>query len=499
QNKFEAVWLNPVGNKEGEKLLLASGFDRPDEIVRHLDLLQNDSATRSLSREGRRRLNKLMPLVIETTAKAKNPLLSFTRIIELIKAVEQRTNYLSLLLENPSVLTQLVNLSIVSPWIISFLTRHPVLLDELLDVRLLYRPPSRNQLSEELQKNLLHVPPNDLEQQIELLCVFKQVNTLRVAAADITASYPLMRVSDHLSDIAELILKKILDFSYTHLVMKYGAPKCYLEEFDCEKGFAIIAYGKLGGIELGYGSDLDMVFLHAATEGSTPGGSSHAISNSQFFTRLGQRIIHTLTTHTRAGRLYEIDMRLRPSGSSGPLVSHMKTFMEYQLEKAWTWEHQALVRARPICGDQAIIQSFEEIRKTILTRHRDKSKLLQDILDMRDKMRLNHLDENPENFNLKQGFGGIVDIEFLVQYLILANAFHHPELVKWSDNIRQLGTLYDSGIIEKETSLFLKEAYLTLSSRVHRLNLQDKPSTAPEQEFMALGRKVSEILKKHLS
>lgn len=498
-DKFEAVWLNPIGNKEGEKILLASGFDRPDEIIRHLDSLQNDPATRSLSREGRRLLNKLIPRVLETTAKSKNPLLSFTRIIELTKTVEQRTNYISLLLENPSVLTQLVNLSIVSPWIISFLTRHPVLLGELLDVRLLYSPPSRTQLSEELQRKLLHVPPNDLEQLIELLCIFKQTNTLRVAAADITASYPLMRVSDHLSDIAELILEKILNFSYTHFAMKYGTPKCYLEEFDCEKGFAIIAYGKLGGIELGYGSDLDMVFLHAATEGSTPGGSSQPIANSQFFARLGQRIIHTLTTHTRAGRLYEIDMRLRPSGSSGPLVSHMKTFMEYQTEKAWTWEHQALVRARAICGDQAITQCFEETRKTILTKHRDKSKLLQDILDMRDKMRRNHLDENPKNFNLKQGFGGIVDIEFLVQYLILANAFHHPELVKWSDNVRQLEALSDSGIIEKETSLFLKEAYLTFRSRVHRLNLQDKPSIAPEQEFLDLGRKVSEIWKTTLS
>jgi len=308
-----------------------------------------------------------------------------------------------------------------------------------------------------------------------------------------------MRVSDHLSDIAELILEQILNFSYTHLVMKYGAPECYLEGFDCEKGFTIIAYGKLGGIELSYGSDLDMVFLHAATEGSTPGGSSQPIANSQFFTRLGQRIIHTLTTHTRAGRLYEIDMRLRPSGSSGPLVSHMKTFMEYQTEKAWTWEHQALVRARAICGDQAITQCFEKTRKTTLTKPREKSKLLQDILDMRDKMRRNHVDENPENFNLKQGFGGIVDIEFLVQYLILANASHHPELVKWSDNVRQLEALSDSGIIEKETSLFLKEAYLTFRSRVHRLNLQDKPSIAPEQEIRNLGRKVSEIWKTYLS
>ncbi len=499
QNQFETVWSNPIENKEAENILRTSGFDRPEEIIRHLYLLQHDPTTRSLSREGRRRLNKLIPRVIETTAKSKNPLLSFTRIIELIKTVEQRTNYISLLLENPSVLTQLVNLSLVSPWIISFLARHPVLLDELLDARLLYRPPSRDQLSEELQKKLLHVPPNDLEQQIELLCIFKQINTLRVAAADITASYPLMRVSDHLSDIAELILEKILNFSHTHLVMKYGEPKCYLEKVNCKKGFAIIAYGKLGGIELGYGSDLDLVFLHAAMEGETQGGSSPPIANSQFFTRLGQRIIHTLTTHTRAGKLYEIDMRLRPSGSSGPLVSHMKTFMEYQKEKAWTWEHQALVRARPICGDPAITRCFEAIRKTILTTPRDRPQLLQDILDMRDKIRRSHLDENPETFHLKQGFGGIIDIEFLVQYLILANALHHPNLVTWSDNVRQLEALSDSGIIEKETALFLKEAYLTFRSRVHRLNLQNKPSITPEKEFRELGRQVTAIWTKHMS
>jgi glutamate-ammonia-ligase adenylyltransferase len=304
-----------------------------------------------------------------------------------------------------------------------------------------------------------------------------------------------MRVSDHLSDIAELILSRVFQLSFDHLSEKYGYPNCSTEIGNCKQGFAVIAYGKLGGIELGYGSDLDMVFLHAAGSGKTTGGKSPSIDNSQFYARLGQRIIHTLTSHTRAGRLYEIDMRLRPSGSSGPLVSHIKTFREYLTDKAWTWEHQALVRARSICGDPALCRLFETIRKETLMKKRNTSELLIEIRDMREKIRKAQGLFEPKKFHLKQGRGGIIDIEFIVQYLVLANASRHSEIVTWSDNVRQLEALAQTGILEDRISLFLKQAYLTFRAAVHHLNLQDQPPVSEQAEIQAIGSRVEKIWK----
>ncbi len=493
--ELSGIWKNLFEPKDGEGILLSAGFQKPSDILKQIISLQEDTATRSLSREGRRKLDQLIPRVIEITGKSKQPDLSFFRIVELIKTIEQRTNYLSLLIENPSALKQLVSLSIASPWIIKFLTQHPVLLDELLDTRILYSPPDRNQLTSEIEKRLSSIPLDDLELQIEQLCIFKQINTLRVAAADISANYPLMRVSDHLSDIAELILTQVLNLSYHHIGQKYGYPSFSPDRKNGKQGFAVIAYGKLGGIELGYGSDLDMVFLHGAAPGKTRGGKSQSIDNSQFYTRLGQRIIHILTTHTRAGKLYEIDMRLRPSGTSGPLVSHIDSFQEYLKDKAWTWEHQAIVRARFICGDPAISTLFEVIRKETLMKKRDLSELKSEIRTMREKIRKAHGVSEPGKFHLKQGRGGIIDIEFIVQYLILANAHQHSELVKWSDNVRQLEALAQAGILEQKASLLLKQAYLTFRSSVHHLNLQDQPPVVDHPDLLATGSTVAAIWK----
>ncbi len=498
KKELSGIWENLFEPKDGEVILLSAGFQKPSDILKQIIGLKDDTATRSLSRDGRRKLDQLIPRVLEITGQSEQPDLSFFRIVELIKAIEQRTNYLSLLIENPGALKQLVSLSIASPWIIKFLTQHPVLKNELREARIQNSPPDRNQLKKKKKKRLKSVPIDDLELQIEQLCIFKQINTLRVATADISANYPLMRVSDHLSDIAELILAQVFNLSYHHIGKNYGYPSCSPDIKNSKQGFAVIAYGKLGGIELGYGSDLDMVFLHGAAPGKTLGGKFQSIDNSQFYTRLGQRIIHILTTHTRAGRLYEIDMRLRPSGSSGPLVSHINSFREYQANNAWTWEHQALVRARFICGDPAISNLFEVIRRETLMRKRDLSELRSEIRDMREKIRKVQGISEPGKFHLKQGKGGIIDIEFIVQYLILANAHQHSKLVKWSDNVRQLEALAQAGILENNTSLLLKEAYLTFRSSVHHLHLQDQPPVVDHPDLQAIGYTVAEIWKSYL-
>jgi glutamate-ammonia-ligase adenylyltransferase len=493
------VWQGLEDKELSEQILGDRGFNDPESIYNLLDYLRNDAGTRALSLEGRERLDRLMPIVLKKAGLSQQPDITLKRIVDLIKTIERRTCYIALLLEKPDVLTHLIKLSQESPWIISFLTRHPVLLDELIDARTLGMPPEKDELEKLLIRSFERIPNDDLELQMEELAVFKQVNTLRVAVADISGAFPLMKVSDYLSYIAETVLEKVLNLSWNYLIDKHGIPQSILDGGSiCETGFAIIAYGKLGGIELGYGSDLDLIFLHAGTEAETEGVDIRPLDSAQFYARLGQRILHFLAIHTPAGKLYEIDMRLRPGGSAGILVSNVAAFRDYQLESAWTWEHQALVRSRAICGDKMIMTYFEKIRREILSMPRDKSSLREDIKSMRSRMRKKYGKSDSGYFNIKQGSGGMVDIEFLVQYLVLLNAHRHPELVKWSDNIRQLDSLAETKILKKEKADFLKKTYITYRAEVHRLNLQEKPAYVPEDKFKNLAGQVKKIWDEYL-
>ena len=486
------IWQNPTVGQQAVDMLTAMGYDRPEEAIKLLEYLKNDAETRALSPRGRRRLDQLVPRILKDIGRCENPLVTLHRITDLIKAIERRTSYLALLLENPTALSHLVKLSAASPWIASFLARHPVLLDELLDPRTLYLPPEKNEMKNTLRQRLEQVPPDDLEYQIEQLCIFKQINVLRVATADVTGALPLMRVSDYLSEIAESILSEVVNLAWNHLVSKHGTPVCRLGSQICDQGFVVIAYGKLGGLELGYGSDLDLVFLHAGT-GEQTRGKEKAIDSAQFFNRLGQRVIHILTSHTRAGKAYEIDMRLRPSGSSGILVSHIKAFGNYQFEDAWTWEHQALIRARPLCGDDFLANKFETIRQLVLARPRSREKLSAEVVDMREKMRKELL--KPENgvFDLKQDTGAMVDIEFLVQYLVLLNSHKYDGLLKWTDNVRLIQSLIETGTMDEITAHVLKHAYLIYRAAAHQLSLQEKPAKVPREKFFHLQKRVVEI------
>jgi len=489
-----AIWENLLEDKLNREILYTAGYENADEVKRLLDHLRSHPATRSLSNDGRCILDRLMPLMLREIGRSDQPVVVLNRIVDLLKTIEQRTNYLALLIENPTAVVHTVKLVSASPWIVSFLSRHPVLLDELLDPRTLYRPPEKPELIQEIRKRLDLASDEDLEHQIEELCIFKQVNILRVAAADVTGAMTLMRTSDHLTEIAETVLSEVVELSWHHLTEKHGTPTCRLDNTDIGRGFSVIAYGKLGGFELGYGSDLDMVFLHAGTEGQTQGGK-RPIDNRQFFARLGQRVIHILTAHTSAGKLYEPDMRLRPSGSSGLLVSHIEGFKDYQTNNAWTWEHQALIKARPITGDIYITERFEQIRRDILARPRIKARLRQDVVDMRERMRKAHSNPAPDIFDLKQDTGGIVDIEFLVQYLVLLKSCEYQELLKWTDIVRLLETLKDTGVVKEDVAHILKTAYLAYRTAVHQLDLQEKPAKVSEKKFHRLREDVEHIWK----
>jgi len=387
------------------------------------------------------------------------------------------------LAETPMALSQLVRLCAASPWITGLLTLHPLLLDELLDPRTLYAPLQRQALEEELARDLARLGADDLEQQMEVLRHFQQANTLRVAAAEVVGAYPLMVVSDHLTEIAEVVLQAVLRLARQHLIDRHGAPCCRIDGQEVEPGFAIVAYGKLGGIELGYGSDLDLVFLHGSEGEELGTQGAKAIDNNVFFARLGQRIIHMITAHTPAGVLFEVDMRLRPNGAAGMLVSSMAAFAEYQHHAAWTWEHQALVRARVVAGDAPVAERFAAIRREVLGRQRDGAQLRLDVREMRERMRAELGQRDAAIFDLKQDVGGIADIEFMVQYGVLAWAFTHPELLRYTDNIRLLEGLARAGAMSAQDADLLSDIYRLYRAKVHQLTLLKEPIVADAHAF----------------
>lgn len=479
-----AVWRGVSEDAAAVAELAAAGYADPVEALRRLRLLRDSHAHRALSAQGRERMARLMPLMIGAVAGTDHPDLALPRALNLVETVARRTVYLSLMAENPMVLSQVVKLCAASPWVAALLSRQPILLDELIDPRTLYAPLKRTELERNLAEALMGIAPNDTEQQLEALHHFKETNVLRVASADVTGAMPLMVVSDYLTEIAEVTLVQVLRLATEHLSRRRGTAGP-----EAEPGaFAIVAYGKLGGIELGYGSDLDLVFLHDTVESSGRGGPS-----PDFFARLAQRIIHMLNTHTPSGVLYEVDVRLRPSGASGLLVSNIDAFAEYQREEAWTWEHQALVRARVVAGDPVLRRRFEEIRRAILARRRDPERLRAEVRDMRRRMRTELTASKAGQFDLKQDPGGIADIEFLVQYHVLRWAHEYPDFLEWTDNIRLLETAVRVGIMAPADGNDLADAYRAYRQCVHRLTLQEEGAIVPDDRFRAERAAVSRL------
>jgi [glutamine synthetase] adenylyltransferase / [glutamine synthetase]-adenylyl-L-tyrosine phosphorylase len=487
------LWLGRLDSSQAEERLANLGVSEPQAVLAQLAAFRDGRPVSNMQTIGRERLDRLMPLLIEALGNQGEGEVTCARLLGFLEAVLRRSAYIALLVENPLALGQLVKLSAASPWISDQLTRHPVLLDELLDVQTLYAPPGRAELEDELRQLLLRVPTDDLEQQMEALRNFKQAHLLRVAASEVTEVLPLMKVSDYLTWLAEAILNEVVWLAWNPLVAKHGRPQ-RADGSVCDPDFVVVGYGKLGGIELGHNSDLDLVFLHdASADGMTDGDKS--VANEQFFARLGQRIIHILTTRTMSGQLYDADMRLRPSGASGLLVSSMPAFERYQSEQAWTWEHQALVRARAVAGCPRAGKLFEEIRHRVLCQSRDEAKLRQDVLEMRERM-LSQLEHPGDGmFDLKRSPGGIVDIEFMVQYGVLRWAPRFGELTRYTDNMRLLETLAALDLMPAADAGLLREAYLACRSAAHRLALRKEPAVVPEARFRELSEGVRAIWK----
>ncbi|MDQ2694702.1 MAG: bifunctional [glutamate--ammonia ligase]-adenylyl-L-tyrosine phosphorylase/[glutamate--ammonia-ligase] adenylyltransferase, partial [Pseudomonadota bacterium] len=491
---FAVLWQDSTAAEAARELLAGRGFDDPDKAWDSLQGLRRSYSNRSLSKTGRERMDRLVPRVLATVAaESAAPAETLDRILRLLEAVARRSVYLALMVERPQVLSQLVKLCGASLWIAKYLARYPLLLDELLDPSSLYAPLDRAGLDAELTRHLERVNPDDVEQVMDALRHFKQTSVLRVAAAEVSGAMPLMVVSDHLTEIAEVLLRRVLDLAWRDLLPRFGRPRGVVDGKVVEPELAIVAYGKLGGIELGYGSDLDLVFLHDSGGEEQQTGGPRQLDNATFFARLTQKIIQLLTTHTPAGTLYEVDTRLRPSGRSGLLVSGLTAFAEYQRHQAWTWEHQALVRARVVAGPPRLAQRFAEVRRAILEQPRDVAALRREVREMRQRMRAELGSARPGCFDLKQDRGGIADIEFMVQYAVLANAHRHPQLLTYTDNIRQLDGLEQAGILSAADAALLRDSYRALRRQVHLLKLQEQEALIPDAELGDLREGVIRI------
>ncbi len=490
------LWLKRLSQAESEQALEAAGFDDLAEAQRWVEQLRSGTAPRYLGQQGRARFDALVPMVLTEAGRQAQAAEVLGRLVHVLEHIAGRTTYLALLQENPPVLAQLVKLCAASPWIAQQIARFPLLLDQLLDPRTLYAPLQRAELDSELARRLRDVDSGDLEQQMDRLRQFKHAMVLRVAAADLAGAIPLMVVSDRLTAIAESLVEQVLAIAWREMVKRYGEPRCTVDGKQRRVAFVIVGYGKLGGIELGYGSDLDLVFLHDSTGSEQKTAGAKPVDNTVFLTRLGQRVIHMLETFTAAGVLYEVDMRLRPSGASGLLVSSLDAFADYQRSDAWTWEHQALVRARVVAGDAELAARFARVREQVLAGARETGKLREEVRDMRERMRAELGSRGGSGFHLKQDPGGIVDIEFMVQYLVLRWCRQHPELLRWTDTIRQLETLAGAGLLEATDAEALIEAYQQYRAVSHRLTLAEASSVIGDDMLQPERRTVAALWKR---
>jgi len=477
QQAARALWLGTPDAESLGRELEALGYRDAAALAAQLHELREGRAVKGMSASVRDRLDTFMPLLITLCRERGDATGVLGRILPLVAAVLRRSAYLVLLIENREALRQLVYLCGESSWIASQIGRYPALLDELLDPRTLFTPQDKHSISQDLRQHLLRIPGEDLEAQMEALRYFRRAQALRIAACEVSGALPLMKVSDNLTWLAEAVLEQVQAIAWGWMVARHGRPGRG-DPAQADPGLLVVGYGKLGGIELGHGSDLDLVFLHSADPNLASDGE-RSIDNNSFFLRLCQRMIHILTTHTASGDLYEVDPRLRPNGNSGLLVTSLAAFEKYQRDSAWTWEHQALARARAICGDADLAREFARVRHEILGLPRDPASLVADVVEMREKMRV-HLGskagDGEGQFHLKQDAGGIVDVEFMVQYLVLRHAHQHPDLLEFTDNMRILDAIARNQLMAGEQVQTLQQAYVHYRGLGHRLSLQGAPA-----------------------
>ena len=442
--------------------ILSDGFNDPDELARLIAATTKGAKIRRLAQASRERFTSLLPRLIQSAQATPTPDTTLRRMLAFAESIASRTSYVALLTQSPPALTRLARLCGASDWAARYLTLHPILLDELLDERTLYEPPDAAQFSGGAGL-ALDAARGDLETQMNILREHHHAAVFRLLAQDVEDRWTVEQLADQLSDLAD----RSLDLALTQC---WNLTK---RRFRDASEFAVIAYGKLGGKELGYASDLDLIFIHDDSDERA----------GEVYGRLAQRLVTFLDTQTTAGRLFEVDTRLRPDGASGLLVTRFDAFRQYQRERAWVWEHQALTRARFCAGSARIGAAFEAERCSILTMERDVAALRADVLSMREKMHKGHPNRS-QLFDLKHDTGGMVDIEFCVQTLVLQHARAHLQLVGNLGNIALLRIAGEAGLIPADLATAAGDAYRAFRKRQHVLRLNNVEfARAPADEF----------------
>ncbi|MBB1594878.1 bifunctional [glutamate--ammonia ligase]-adenylyl-L-tyrosine phosphorylase/[glutamate--ammonia-ligase] adenylyltransferase [Achromobacter sp. UMC46] len=440
--------------------------DEAQDLLRRTETLLGSHRVRSLPDSSRRRMEALLPAALRAARQTPAPLDAAIRLFDLIEKIAQRSAYLALLAEYPDTLARVARMVAASPWAAQYLTQHPLLLDSLIDWRTLFEPLDFTQIARQLTADLdaCRLPDGDpdIERQMNLMRDVQRQASFQLLAQDLEGELTVEKLADQLSALADLLLTETIRRAWP-LVNKVPGALPH---------FAVIAYGKLGGKELGYASDLDLVFLFDDSREDA----------AEVYAKLGRRMTSWLSTMTSSGRLYEVDLRLRPDGDAGLLAVSMEAFEEYQNKHAWAWEHQALTRARHAAGDANVGARFEKIREAILVQPRDQAALRAEVLAMREKINAGHPNTS-QKFDLKHDRGGMVDVEFVTQYLVLCYAGTHPVLVRNLGNITLLRLAGESGLIPPELAARAGDAYRILRRVQHQLRMQgvEKARVGPEQ------------------
>ena len=456
------IWQQTISDTEAVSQLQSLGYTQAQETFERLVRYRESGRFTRMAASGQARLERLLPAVIQAAANENRPDETFDRMLSIIETIGRRESYLALLLEYPRALSALARLASASPWAAEYLARQPVLLDELIAPQS-QELPEWERLQQELHSEL-EASAGNQEQQMDLLRNFKHTQTFRLLVLDLAGAIDLETLSDHLSELAGLLLDETLQFVWRGLRKRHRESPL----------FTIVGYGKLGGKELGYASDLDIIFLHDDADDDA----------AENYARLAQRINTWLNSTTAAGVLYETDLRLRPNGAAGLLVSSLDAFRDYQFGQAWVWEHQALTRARAVCGDADIGAKFEQVRIDVLCRQRDLDELRREVTNMRQKMRDGHPNTS-ELFDLKHDAGGIVDVEFIVQYLVLGYAATQPRLTGNIGNLALLDLAAGLELIPRELADSVIGAYRLFRRRQHSLRLQGERYARLDQSEVA--------------
>ena len=489
-NNWSKIWLSGLQSADD---ISEFGLDEPEQFIKHIQAFKQSRSVARLGTEGVERLNAFMPLLLNELFDYGYSEEMLLRALKIVENVVQRSVYLVLLNENPQALKNLVALIEVSPWLTDMLAKYPALMDQLIDERSLYAPLELASLNQEVAL-ILQGCEGDEECFMEKIRQWKHAQVFKVAAADVTGNVPIMHVSDYLTWIAEAVLNGVVEFAWQFMLNKSGMPGGLTAD-NMRNPFLVLGYGKVGGIELGYGSDLDIVFLY---EGLSPSASAtnergRQLENALYFVRMGQKVISLITTLMPAGVLYEVDTRLRPNGASGMIVTDFDSYTSYIEHKAWNWEHQALTRVRAVVGDEQSRAAFDRFKQTFLQKNRDQNMVREEVVAMRNKMREALDKSNAEQFDLKQGVGGIVDIEFMVQYFVLAFSHQHPSLIQYSDNVRILEAIEKAALLTPEQTHSLTGAYKAYRTKYHRVALQNDKAIVAQSEYSAQRESVIAI------